>query len=158
MQSSGAAGAQPRAAGEDLFDAPSYSDWVRGAVRVREGEPDVAILFESTISEPTSELIEVVRDAFARQLTSRYVSVFADGNPFAHRALARRYGFAPDQIVTTTGATGALTMVLKALVSPGDHVLVERPGFDFLARLAQEAGAEVETVSRPAPELRIITK
>jgi aspartate/methionine/tyrosine aminotransferase len=151
IRSAGSVSAQAEAAGEDLFSATSYSDWVRAAVRVREAALDVAMLFDSTISEPTQALIDVVREAFSHEVTSRYVSVFADGNRYAVDALARRYGLSPDQIVTTTGATGALNMVLKALVAPGDHVLVERPGFDFLGRLARDAGAVVGEVERRAP-------
>jgi len=155
IRSAGSVGAQAEAAGEDLFEARSYSDWVRGAVRVREAGLDVAMLFDSTISEPTQALIDVVREAFSHEVTSRYVSVFADGNRYAVDALARRYGLSPDQLVTTTGATGALNMALKALVGAGDHVLVERPGFDFLARLARDAGAAVGEVERRAPDFRL---
>jgi len=147
----GAAAAQLPAAGDGLFDAPSYADWVRGAMRIKAARPDVSILFESTIAEPTAELVASVREAFSQQVTSRYVSVFADGNRYAIEAVAKRYGLATDQIVATTGATGALVMIFKALVADGDHVLVERPGFDFLSRLALEAGARVEDFARPAP-------
>ncbi|WP_293351076.1 pyridoxal phosphate-dependent aminotransferase [Phenylobacterium sp.] len=151
VHSTGAAGAPPRGAGDGLFDAPSYADWVRGAMRIKAARPDVSILFESTIAEPTEELVAMVREAFSQEVTSRYVSVFADGNRYAIDAVAKRYGLSADQIVATTGATGALVMAFKALVSPGDHVLVERPGFDFLSRLAQEAGSVVEEFARPAP-------
>jgi len=137
--------------GEGLFDAPSYADWVRGAMRVKAARPAVSILFESTIAEPTAELVASVREAFSHELTSRYVSVFADGNRYAIEAVAKRYGLATDQIVATTGATGALVLIFKALMAAGDHVLVERPGFDFLSRLALEAGARVEEFGRPAP-------
>jgi aspartate/methionine/tyrosine aminotransferase len=147
----GATDAQPRAVGDGLFDAPSYADWVRGAMRIKAARPGVSILFESTIAEPTAALVASVREAFSTQVTSRYVSVFADGNRYAIDAVASRYGLATDQIVATTGATGALVMIFKALLADGDHVLVERPGFDFLSRLALEAGARVEEFDRPAP-------
>lgn len=120
-------------------------------MRIKVARPDVSILFESTIAEPTAELVASVREAFSTQVTSRYVSVFADGNRYAIDAVARRYGLSTDQIVATTGATGALVMIFKALMAAGDHVLVERPGFDFLSRLALEAGARVEAFDRPAP-------
>jgi aspartate/methionine/tyrosine aminotransferase len=151
----GAAGAPPRAAAARLFDAASYADWGRAVVRVRETGADVAMLWDSTIAEPTEALMDVVRSAFSPTVTSRYVSVFADGNRYAIGALCRRYGLSPNQIVTATGATGALGMVLKALVTPGDHVLVETPGFDILARQARAAGAVVEDLVRPAPDYRI---
>lgn len=124
-------------------------------MRIKAANPDVAVLFENTMVEPTAALIDVVRDAFSPEVTSRYVSVFADGNRYAIEAVGKRYGLSPDQIIATTGATGALLMALKALVSPGDHVLVERPGFDFLSRLAADSGARVEEFERPAPDYRI---
>lgn len=155
VEFTGAADASHHPASEGLFDAQSYSDWARGAMRIRAARPDVSLLFDNTIAEPSAELVAVVREAFAGEVTSRYVSVFADGNRFAIEALARRYGLAPGHIVTTTGVTGGLALALKALVPPGDHVLVERPGFDILARLAADAGAQVEAFTRAAPDYRV---
>lgn len=141
--------------GRYLFEARSYSEWGRRVIRLRGADPEVTVLFDSTVNEPTAELMDVVRDAFSLQVSSRYVSVFADGNPYAVQALARRYGFAPEQIVTTTGATSAFQLVLKALIQPGDEVLVERPGFDLHPRLIAEAGGVAVSVDRPAPGYRI---
>ena len=155
VRPAGAANAQPDGAAGDLFDSVSYADWARGAVRVRESGADVAMLWDSTIAEPRDLLADAVREAFGQGASSRYVSVFADGNHFAIGALARRYGLSEAQIVTATGATGAMALTLKALVAPGDHVLVETPGFDVLIRIAREAGAEVEGFARPAPGFRV---
>jgi aspartate/methionine/tyrosine aminotransferase len=152
VQSRGAASAQPLAAVEDLFEAASYSDFVRGAMRVKQARPDVALLFESTISEPTAKLLEVIHEAFSADVSSRYVSVFADGNRYAIEAVSKRYGLSADQIIATTGTTSALSMVFRALVAPGEHVLVEQPGFDLIGRLAAEAGAVVDDLPRPAPD------
>jgi aspartate/methionine/tyrosine aminotransferase len=46
-------------------------------------------------------------------------------------------------------------MILKALLSFGDQVLVEQPGFDLLSTLAREAGAVVTPLPRRAPDFRI---
>lgn len=151
----GADGAKPGDAPDDLFAAPSYADWGRAAVRIRESGADVAMLWDSTIAEPTEALMDVVRAAFTPAVTSRYVSVFADGNRFAVEALARRYGLSADRIMTTTGATSALGLALKALAAPGDRVLVEQPGFDVLAQQARAAGLVVGDVARLAPDYRI---
>lgn len=151
----GAAGALPVALGDGLFDAPSYADWGRAVVRLRESGADVAMLWDSTIAEPTAALMDVVRDAFSPPVSSRYVSVFSDGNRFAVEALARRYGLPVDHIMTTTGATAALNLALRALIRTGDHVLVEQPGFDVLARQAVSIGAVVGDIPRPAPSYRI---
>lgn len=152
---SGAVGAQPGNAGHDLFATTTYSDFVRAAMRVKQARPDIALLFESTITEPTAELLAVIQGAFAHGLTSRYVSVFADGNRYAIDAVARRYGLPAESIVATTGVTGALAMIFRALVRPGEHVLVEQPGFDLLGRLAAEAGAVVDPLPRRAPDFGI---
>lgn len=150
-----AAPAQPPVAAGDLFEAGSYAEWGRAAIRIRESGMDVSMLWDSTIAEPTEALADVVRTAFAGPVSSRYVSVFADGNRFAIEALARRYGLEPAQILTTTGATSALSLALKALVRPGEHVLVETPGFDVLHRVARDAGAVVGAFRRPAPHFAL---
>lgn len=155
FQHPGLAEARRRVEADELFAEMSYSEWVRGAVRLRDTDPNISPVFESTIAEPTADLMAVVRQAFGGPVTSRYVSVFADGNRFALEALGRRYGLDVKEIVTTTGATTALAIALKALVSPGDEVLVERPGFDVLTRLAREAGAVVQSIERPGPDFRI---
>ncbi len=140
-----------RAQADRLFSAATYSDWVREGMRLRAADAQIAALFESTIREPLPELVDVVRDAFSLSVSPRYVSVFAGGNRFAIQALARRYGVDEEQILTTTGATSALDLVLKALVKDGDHVLIESPGFDLLAKVADERRARVETFQRRAP-------
>lgn len=138
-----------------MFSSATYSDWVREGMRLRAADSRIAALFESTIREPLPELVDVVRDAFSLSVSPRYVSVFAGGNRFAIQALARRYGVDEGQILTTTGATSALDLVLKALVKDGDHVLIESPGFDLLAQVADERRARVETFQRSAPDFAV---
>jgi aspartate/methionine/tyrosine aminotransferase len=123
-------------------------------MRAAASRRDASILFGSSISEPTDELIHVVRSAFSPRLTSRYISVFSDGNRYVVDAICARYGVKPESVVTSTGVTGALSMIVKALVAPGDQVLVERPGFDLLALIAQDAGANVEYVERQPPQFK----
>jgi aspartate/methionine/tyrosine aminotransferase len=139
----------------DLFAARSYARWVRDTMRARRERADAICLFESTISEPAADLTEVISEVFSGRADSRYVSVFDGGNPFAIAAVAERYGIPDDQIIATTGATSAMVMALKTLVTPGDHVLVETPGFDLLPQIAREAGAVVEGLARRAPSFKI---
>ena len=117
--------------------------------------PDAAVLFDSTIREPTDLLAGVVRRAFEGGITDRYESVFAEGNRFAVGAVAARYGVPPEQVIGTTGATSALALTLKALVGPGDEVLIEHPRFDLLPALARDAGATVADLPRRAPDYRV---
>jgi aspartate/methionine/tyrosine aminotransferase len=138
-----------------LFAASTYSDWVRETMRLRVEHPTTVALFESTIDEPLPALMEVIRHGFSLSVSPRYVSVFAGGNRFAIEALARRYGVGADQILTTTGATSALRLVLKGLVEDGDHVLIENPGFDLLASVANESRARVSPFTRRAPDFAV---
>ncbi|MGZ6014763.1 MAG: pyridoxal phosphate-dependent aminotransferase, partial [Phenylobacterium sp.] len=114
-----------------------------------------AALFESTMREPTELLIGVVRDAFAGGITDRYESVFAEGNRFVVGHVAERHGVPAEQVIGTTGATSALALTLKALVGPGDEVLIEHPRFDLLPTLARDAGATVRDLPRRAPDYRV---
>lgn len=138
----------------DFFDVASYSTWVRGTLRAVEHHPNPAILYGSSISEPTDELVHQVREAFSDNVTSRYISVFSDGNRYVANAICARYGVTPEQIVTTTGVTSALSMIVRALAGPQDHLLIEHPGFDLLLSIGREAGATVELMSRPAPDFK----
>jgi len=133
----------------------SYSRWVRTAMKAASDWPEAAALFESTMREPTELLIGVVRDAFAGGITDRYESVFAEGNRFVVGHVAARHGVPPEQVIGTTGATAALALVLKALVGPGDEVLIEHPRFDLLPALARDAGATVADLPRRAPDYRV---
>ena len=64
------------------------------------------------------------------------------GDPTLRAALSRRLAdigvrAAPEQIVTTVGATQALDLVSRTLLKPGDAVLVDEPGWAVeFARLA----------------------
>lgn len=130
--------------------AESYSRWIRRVIGVaRSGGRAILPLFESTVPEPRELLTALVREAFAEPVTDRYTSAFAAGNPYVVAALSRTYAVQPAQILCTTGATGAMALLYRALVQPGDHVLVETPGFDLLGILAREQGAQVSTFLRP---------
>ncbi len=148
----------PRLGNADFFASPTYSAWVRGTIRAAETDPSTAILFSSSISEPTDDLVRLVREAFSESLTSRYISVFSDGNRFVADAICARYGVRPEQVVTTTGVTSALSTVMRGLVASGDHVLIEQPGFDLIGTIAREAGAKIAVIERPSPDFRIDLK
>ncbi len=143
--------ALPEIDGRYLFGANSYTEWGRRVVRLRDTAPEVTALFDSTINEPTAELVDVVRHAFAAGMSPRYASVFSGGNPFALRALAARYGLRANQIIRTTGAMSGVAMALKALVRAGDEVLVERPGFSPHLGMITDLGATPVSVDRLAP-------
>lgn len=63
-------------------------------------------------------------------------------------AIARHQDVTVERVTTAQGASGANFLVYAALVSAGDHVLVERPGYDPLMGAARLLGAEVTQFDR----------
>lgn len=65
-------------------------------------------------------------------------------------AIARHYGVRSTQVTTAQGASGANFLVFATLLTHGDDVLVERPGYDPLMGAARLLGANVVQFERPA--------
>jgi len=63
-------------------------------------------------------------------------------------AIATHQGVETDRVTTAQGASGANFLVCAALLQGGDHVLVERPGYDTLMGAARLLGAEVTQFDR----------
>jgi hypothetical protein len=63
-------------------------------------------------------------------------------------AIATRYGVRPAQVTTGQGASGANFLVFAALLSPGDDVIVEQPGYDPLLGAPRLLGANTVRFER----------
>ena len=63
----------------------------------------------------------------------------------AERYCARGLPTEPDQIMVTTGALGAIGLILSTFIEPGDRVLVEQPTFSGALAVISAAGG------RPVP-------
>lgn len=136
-------------AGIGVPDGESYSHWVRRVIRAVRSERNLLVsLFDSSVPEPFELLREIVLEGFSEPITSRYTSAFASGNPYVVQQLARRYAVAPEQILCTTGATGALSLIYRAMLAPGDRILVENPGFDLFHKIAETQGIGVDRFER----------
>ncbi|MDT9000070.1 PLP-dependent aminotransferase family protein [Paucibacter sp. APW11] len=87
------------------------------------------------------------------------------GDPRLRAALSRRMedlgvSVAPEQIVSTVGATHALDLITRTLLTPGDAVLVDDPGWAIeYARLSQ-AGMRLLPVPRDqhGPDLAVMQR
>lgn len=130
----------------------SFAHWVRDMLTLmRSGAPGMVPLFESSVPEPVDMLGDVIRNAFRDGFPDSYKSVFMRNNPDVSEHLAARYGVPEESILCTTGATTAVSMIYTALLSPGDHILVEAPGFDIFANMARDVGVEADFFRREAP-------
>ena len=153
LNQSGPDARRPEAA--PLYAFESYSAWTRELYR-RMPLPDRSLLvFESTVQEPVELLADLVCGAFEQGPPDRYESVFGRGNPHLLEALAARYGVSVDSVLAATGVSNGLAQILTALVLPGDHMLVERPGFDVLTSLAHAAWCQTDELTRLAPDFDV---
>jgi aspartate/methionine/tyrosine aminotransferase len=134
----------------------AYVQWVRRAVaRATHSHADAGMLFGSSVEEPVELLRQTVEAGFSKPITSRYTSVFVSGNPYVMEQLAKAYSVGLESILSTTGATGALSLLYRAYLSPGDHVLVESPGFDLFEDIAHALRAHVDTFDRHGERFEI---
>lgn len=62
--------------------------------------------------------------------------------------IARRYGTRAENVVLCAGVSEGLFLLAGALVSTGDLVLVEAPGYQSLAGVPRALGAEVRPLAR----------
>jgi aspartate/methionine/tyrosine aminotransferase len=134
--------------GGALFDAEDYTTWCRRLYQHVPKDGSTHILFDSTISEPTELLRQVVTRAFGASVSDRFVSVFGQGNGYLIDALAKRYRVNADQIVCSTGATNAITMALRALPADKRRVAVETPRLDVLHHAPKALGYEIGEIER----------
>ncbi len=63
-------------------------------------------------------------------------------------AIARYNAVPPDEAIATLGTTHALWLAYATLLSPGDDVLIENPGYEPLDRIAEGIGARVVKFER----------
>ena len=71
-----------------------------------------------------------------------------DGYPPLLDAIARHHGVGPERVATAGGCSGATFLAFAAILSPGDDVLFESPGYDPLPGAATLLGARVRTFER----------
>lgn len=95
---------------------------------------------------------DALRDAFERAYAKDGAAIFAyhhpEGDHRLRELLAERLGrrgakISGSQVVTTTGCTQALQVMLSILIKPGDIVACEAPAYYGMLELLSEAGAQV---------------
>ncbi len=132
-----------------------YLSWYKDLMNYFHKNPDAISLLRSGVPEPLALL--------RRQMTSLYDMQLAPllntPNPWGHPALieriATRYSMPVNSIIRTNGATNALFLICQALVRPGDHVLVETPGYQPLSKIPAFIGAEIRHFRRVPPDFSV---
>ncbi|MDN5861619.1 MAG: PLP-dependent aminotransferase family protein [Pseudonocardia sp.] len=121
-------------------------------------DPALYDLAIAALSCPTEEMraaaTEAARDLDAHLCRPGYE---LEGIPVLRNAIADRYSArglptSPDQILVTTGAQGAISLIVSALTSPGDRVLVEHPSYpNALGAITRQAARPVPLPMAPGP-------
>lgn len=138
------------------FLQQSYAQWVRKAIDISRRSGGQAVsLFDSSVPEPRELLRQAVADSVAPEFSPYYVSAFLRGNRFVVERLAETYNVATEQVLCTTGASTALSLLVRALAEPGDRVLIETPGFDLFTTLAVDAHLDIGYFQRTGPDYSI---
>jgi aspartate/methionine/tyrosine aminotransferase len=138
----------PAAATSSSGTPASYSQWVRKVIRAVRSERNLLVsLFDSSVPEPVDLLQQIMLEAWSGPVTSRYTSAF-NGNPYVIAQLTQRYGVPDNNVLCATGASGALSLIYRALLRPGERVLVETPGFDLFHTIAASGRLGVDHFRR----------
>ncbi len=105
-------------------------------------EPDDLVKLSSNENPfgPSPAAVEAVREA-ASALHVYPKAVHTDLTD----ALAEEWELAPDQVWLSPGADGALDLLARAFLEPGDRVLAPEPGFAYYQMSARYTHAEVDS-------------
>ena len=122
--------------------APAVTARRRGAV----DEPG-----RGGLSAPAAAVMEAFADAardvtpYLHEMGHELVGVIALRQAIAERYCERGLPTEPDEVMVTTGALHAISLILTTYVQPGDRVLVEQPTYHGALSAITTAGA------RPVP-------
>lgn len=104
--------------------------------RARELEARGRSIIHMEIGEPDFPTPAPIVEAATRAISGGNVHYAQTcGIPELREAIARHYEeqyrvqVSPSRVIVTPGASGALTLILAALIEPGDRVLVTTPGY-----------------------------
>ncbi|MCP4116435.1 MAG: pyridoxal phosphate-dependent aminotransferase [Desulfobacteraceae bacterium] len=137
----------------------SKSSWIRkmfeegGRLKAEHGADNV---FDFSIGNPNLEPPRAFQEALEKIACQKGENVHGympnPGHPSVRQSIADSVGgeqgavLSADDIVITCGAAGGLNIILKALLNPGDEVLVTRPFFVEYTFYADNHGGVLKTV------------
>jgi len=128
---------------------------IRAATRIVEAMGGIN-LAQGTCALPVAEELMEAASRAMRKGHNSYT--FFDGIPRLKEAVARRCAaynrlpVGPENVLVTSGATGAFEVVCKSFIHPGDRVVMFEPIYQYHVRQARHAGADVRFVPLAPPE------
>lgn len=123
-----------------------------GLIALHAALPDASLL-------PLSELRAAYGDALRRKGAAHLCALEARGDPDLRtelrRYLRRARSLVAHDVVLTHGSQEAVALVAQVLVSPGDVVAVEDPGYLPVREMFESLGAEIAPIPVDAHGLRV---
>ncbi|MEU1480928.1 aminotransferase class I/II-fold pyridoxal phosphate-dependent enzyme [Streptomyces sp. NPDC001668] len=109
------------------------------------------------------QLLEGDEDALGRLLDTPLHYPPERGQDRLRQLISEHHCGQPDEVIVTVGAAEANSIVIDALVRPGDHVVTFAPGYRQVWGCAVNAGARVEEIQSSAaagwrPDLEALRK
>ncbi len=148
--------AKPKTIGQPIHQAPSGKLSKRGELMCSQPRQR-SIPGEFAFHPGTPEIRQFPFDQWRRLMANRVASVREDifgyhsisGYPALKESIttylrsSRNVDCDPSRVVITTGAQAALDLLSRLLLDPGDHVLMEEPGYMGAQSSFLAAGAEL---------------
>ncbi len=113
-------------------------------------DPDTYSLMSSCVSEPWDLLQKHKTLLGDNTFSKRFFVSNAYGLPSLLARIGKCYGVPETNILLTQGVTSAIFLLTQMFTQPGDHVVVEKPGYEPLHLTPRICNAEVGFVNRPS--------
>ncbi len=106
-----------------------------------------------SIGDPTVfgnlRMAKTFRDAIIENLKSENFNGYSSsmGRPEARKAVAKYYQtktspLTADDVIICSGCSGAIEIAIKAMTSPGENILLPKPGFSLYQTIAEQYGVK----------------
>lgn len=97
-----------------------------GMISFAGGNPSVTALPDEKVSELAVQVLKENGKALLQYGATEGYPPFVES---LHQYIAETVGFQPEAVLPVTGSTQAMDLLCKALIDPGDVILVENPSF-----------------------------
>lgn len=120
--------------------------------KVKEAEAAGKKIISLGVGEPYQDTPEVIKQAGIEAIKSGKTKYNpAAGSIVLRKKLAKKYGVAPEQVVTSNGAKPFLGSIFWSLIDEGDVVYLAAPVYPPFFAIAESCGAKVALIdTKPA--------
>ena len=137
----------------DQADDPSVSAWLHWDTLDRVQSLEAEYQFSKSLIDPAllpnrywGELMRDLLDQYPR-LLGTYSTIQGDlelrSSLASHLTAKERFYLSSDEVLITSGAQQAIDVISRALVKPGDRVLIERPTYGPAMEIFRKQGARL---------------